>query len=199
VRFESAVLESSLDAVHRDQNAPADAHHADSFLRDAVVDGPHTHAQGLGRFCLRKCDRPVWFRVFCCVWKRSRSKDSFDFLPDNGPDSIEYGVSKFIEREDLTVFIDFKNDSESHAFPRRGNGQPLYVSRATKASGPRMFPSEGPRSLSESRSASLFQTTGTNVADEGLEVARETKSFLRCLSRFGFPAESCAEALQVIP
>ena len=112
------MLESSLEAVHRDQNAPADAHHADSFLRDAVVDGTHTHAEGWGRFCLRKCDGPIWFRVFCCLWKRSQRKDSFDFLPDSSPDSIEHSVSKFVEREDLAVFIDLKNDSESHALSR---------------------------------------------------------------------------------
>jgi hypothetical protein len=62
-----------------------------------------------------------------------------------------------------------------------------------------MFPNEDPRSLSESRSPSLFRTTGTNVADEGLKVAHGTRSFLRRLSRFGFPAESRTEALQVIP
>jgi hypothetical protein len=62
-----------------------------------------------------------------------------------------------------------------------------------------MFPSEDLPSLSEGRSPSLFQTGGTNVADEGLKVAHGTRSFLRRLSRFGFPAESRAEALQVIP
>jgi hypothetical protein len=98
------------------RNAPADAHHADSFLRDAVVDGTHTDAQGLGRFCLRKGDGPVWFRVSCSLWKRSPRKDSFDFLADNSPDTIEHSVSEFVEREDLTVFIEFKNDSESHVF-----------------------------------------------------------------------------------
>jgi hypothetical protein len=46
---------------------------------------------------------------------------------------------------------------------------------------------------------SLFQTTGTNVADEGLKVAHGARSLLRRLSRFGFLAESRAVALQVIP
>ena len=39
----------------------------------------------------------------------------------------------------------------------------------------------------------------TNVADEGLKVAHGTSSFLRRVSWIGFPAESRAEALQVIP
>jgi hypothetical protein len=43
-------------------DVPPTAHYADSFLRDAVVDGTHTHAQGLGRFAeysSKNLSRPI--------------------------------------------------------------------------------------------------------------------------------------------
>jgi len=116
VGFESAVLESGLDTVHRDQNASADAHHTDSFLRDAVVDGTHTHAQGLGSLNFRERYRANWFGLVFLgwTWNRTRRKDPLDFLPNGSLDCLEKGLREFVERKDLTMAIGLKNKFKSH-------------------------------------------------------------------------------------
>jgi hypothetical protein len=83
--------------------------------------GTNGHAQDMGRFCLGKRDCPIWFRLFCTLPSEARAR-SISFRM-TFPNRIDNRVSEFVERQDLMVFIGFKTDSGSHAYPARGPGQ----------------------------------------------------------------------------
>jgi hypothetical protein len=113
------VFESSVDAVHGNQNAQANAHNADSFLGNAV--GYERSRPGHGPLLPWKARLPDLVQAL--LYSAERGESSLDFISNDVPNRIENRVSEFVERQDLMVFIGFKTDSGSHAYPARGPGQ----------------------------------------------------------------------------
>jgi len=169
--FERAILQSSLNAVHRDEDAAANAHDADSFLGDAVVDGADTHAQRLRGLHLRKGH---WASAFGFLdrlraGKRPRREGPFDFLADGRANGLKQRLEEFFQRENLAVLVELQDEFDGHE---------LFIPNASRkrVPGPRLFVRVGSACLSESSSPSRSRNEVIHVAEEGLEEVRRQSS-----------------------